>query len=561
MYYSEIIIPFIGGLALFIYGMNIMAQGLQNAAGSKMKSILEALTHNKLMGIVLGALVTAIVQSSSATTVMVVGFVNAGLMNLTQAISIIMGANIGTTATGWLVSSTEWAKMFSPAAIAPLAVMAGVIIMITGKNMKKKEFASIIIGFGILFIGMGMMSTSVSPLQESSFFRDMFVRLGQNPFLGILAGAVVTAVIQSSSAAQGILLSLAASGLVPFNAAVFIIMGQNIGTCITAILSGVGASKNAKCVGYMHLMFNISGTVVFSIIAMVLFTKIDPSIGSGIINQTQISAIHTVFNIGTTLLLMPFSKWIILLAMRMNGITEVETTDEGQLVHLDKRMLQTPSLAVEGAKLETIRMGHIARENLETALSTFRDKNDETIAEVKQRETVVNRLCDGISEYLIKLCMLQLSDRDNETVTSLLNTVSDMERVGDHAENIAELAEEMGREGISFSPMAMEELQEMVSATLSSYDNAILALEMDDISFAVKTASLEDKVDDLEKKLRAGHIDRLSNAECNVNAGIHFLELLSNLERVSDHAMNIAQVVLNEHRAEKHYHEEGVPEA
>ena len=561
MHYSEIIIPFIGGLALFIYGMNIMAQGLQNAAGSKMKSILEALTHNKLMGIVLGALVTAIVQSSSATTVMVVGFVNAGLMNLTQAISIIMGANIGTTATGWLVSSAEWAKMFSPATIAPLAVMAGVIIMITGKNMKKKEFASIIIGFGILFIGMGMMSTSVSPLQESSFFRDMFVRLGQNPFLGILAGAVVTAVIQSSSAAQGILLSLAASGLVPFNAAVFIIMGQNIGTCITAILSGVGASKNAKCVGYMHLMFNLSGTVIFSIIAMVLFTQIDPSIGSGIINQTQISAIHTMFNIGTTLLLIPFSKWIILLAMRMNGITEVETTDEGQLVHLDKRMLQTPSLAVEGAKLETIRMGHIARENLETALSTFRDKNDETIAEVKQRETVVNRLCDGISEYLIKLCMLQLSDRDNETVTSLLNTVSDMERVGDHAENIAELAEEMGEEGISFSPMAMEELQEMVSATLSSYDNAILALEMDDISFAVKTASLEDKVDDLEKKLRAGHIDRLSNAECNVNAGIHFLELLSNLERVSDHAMNIAQVVLNEHREEKHYHEEGVPEA
>ncbi|MBR4015318.1 MAG: Na/Pi cotransporter family protein [Anaerotignum sp.] len=561
MHYSEIIIPFIGGLALFIYGMNIMAQGLQNAAGSKMKSILEALTHNKFMGILLGALVTAIVQSSSATTVMIVGFVNAGLMNLTQAISVIMGANIGTTATGWLVSSAEWAKMFSPATIAPLAVMAGVIIMITGKNMKKKEFASIIIGFGILFIGMGMMSSSVSPLQESSFFRDMFVRLGQNPFLGILAGAVVTAVIQSSSAAQGILLSLAASGLVPFNAAVFIIMGQNIGTCITAILSGVGASKNAKCVGYMHLMFNLSGTVIFSIIAMVLFTKIDPSIGSGIINQTQISAIHTMFNIGTTLLLIPFSKWIILLAMRMNGITEVETTDEGRLVHLDKRMLQTPSLAVEGAKLETIRMGHIARENLETALSTFRDKNDETIAEVKQRETVVNRLCDGISEYLIKLCMLQLSDRDNETVTSLLNTVSDMERVGDHAENIAELAEEMEREGISFSPMAMEELQEMVSATLSSYDNAILALEMDDISFAVKTASLEDKVDDLEKKLRAGHIDRLSNAECNVNAGIHFLELLSNLERVSDHAMNIAQVVLNEHREEKHYHEEGVPEA
>lgn len=558
--YSEIIIPFIGGLALFIYGMNIMAQGLQNAAGSKMKSILGALTQNKFMGIALGALVTAIVQSSSATTVMVVGFVNAGLMNLVQAMSVIMGANVGTTATGWLVSSAEWAKALSPETIAPIALMAGVVIMIVGKNVKKKQIASIIIGFGILFIGIGTMSDSVSPLKDSQVFRDAFVTLGQNPFLGILVGAAVTAIIQSSSASQGILLSLAASGLVPFNAAVFIIMGQNIGTCVTAIISGIGASKNAKCVGYMHLMFNLIGTVIFSIFAMIMFTRVDSSIGGGIINQTQISAIHTIFNIGTTVMLIPFSKWIILFAMRINGITEVERTDEGQLVHLDQRMLQTPSLAVEGAKLETIRLGHIARENLELALSTLEDRDKEKISDVRQRESVVDRVCDGISEYLIKLCMLQINDRENETVTSLLNTISDMERVGDHAENIAELAEEMSNEGIIFSVSAMEELKVMINTTLASYDNAVKALELDDISYAKNTVVLEDEVDALEKKLRAGHIDRLSNAECNVNAGIHFLELLGNLERVSDHAMNIAQVVLNEYRNEKNFHEEEIPE-
>lgn len=554
---SSIVIPFIGGLAMFIYGMNIMADGLQHAAGSKMKKILEVLTQNKLMGIALGALVTAIIQSSSATTVMVVGFVNAGLMNLTQAISVIMGANIGTTITGWLVSAGEWAKMFSPATLAPIAVMVGVIITLVGKRQQSKDVAGIIIGFGILFIGMNTMSDAVYPLRESEVFRTAFVSMGSNPFLGILVGAGVTAIIQSSSASQGILLSLASAGLVPTNAAVFIIMGQNIGTCVTAILSSVGASKNAKCVGTMHLTFNIAGTIIFSILAMLLFARLDPSYGEGIINMTQISFIHTVFNVGTTVILMPFSGYIIKFAMKVNGLKAVETkSDEAELVHLDKRMMSTPSVAVEGAKLETIRMGRIARENLSLALSTLSDHDEEKMADVKQREFVIDKLCDNISKYLIDLCMLHLSDKDNEMVTSLLNTVSDMERVGDHAENIMELAEEMKQEGISFSDTALEELNEMSTTTLGAYDNAVKALELDDITYAVKTSFLEDQVDAMEKKLRAGHIERLSNAECSVNAGIHFIDLLGNLERVSDHAMNIAQVVLNEHRAEKNFHEE-----
>lgn len=554
---SSIVIPFIGGLAMFIYGMNIMADGLQHAAGSKMKKILEVLTQNKLMGIALGALVTAIIQSSSATTVMVVGFVNAGLMNLTQAISVIMGANIGTTITGWLVSAGEWAKMFSPSTLAPIAVMVGVIITLVGKRQQSKDVAGIIIGFGILFIGMNTMSDAVYPLRESEVFKTAFISMGSNPFLGILVGAGVTAIIQSSSASQGILLSLASAGLVPTNAAVFIIMGQNIGTCVTAILSSVGASKNAKCVGTMHLTFNIIGTVIFSILAMLLFARLDPSYGEGIINMTQISFIHTVFNVGTTVILMPFSGYIIKFAMKVNGLKAVETkSDEAELVHLDKRMMSTPSVAVEGAKLETIRMGRIARENLSLALSTLSDHDEEKMADVKQREFVIDKLCDNISKYLIDLCMLHLSDKDNEMVTSLLNTVSDMERVGDHAENIVELAEEMKQEGISFSDTALEELNEMSTTTLGAYDNAVKALELDDITYAVKTSFLEDQVDAMEKKLRAGHIERLSNAECSVNAGIHFIDLLGNLERVSDHAMNIAQVVLNEHRTEKNFHEE-----
>ena len=289
MNYVDIIISFVGGLALFIYGMQIMAQGLQNAAGSKMKQLLKALTQNKVMGVLLGTIVTAIIQSSSATTVMVVGFVNAGLMDLTQSMSVIMGANIGTTVTGWLVSSVEWAKFLSPAVIAPVVVMVGVIIMITAKNIAHKEISSIIIGFGVLFIGIEMMSNAVYPLRESEVFKTLFVTLGHNPILGILAGAVVTAIIQSSSASVGILQTLAASGLVPFNAAVYIIMGQNIGTCITAMLSGIGASKNAKCASYMHLLFNITGTFLFSVLSILYFKMINPQLGLGSISQTEIS--------------------------------------------------------------------------------------------------------------------------------------------------------------------------------------------------------------------------------------------------------------------------------
>ena len=408
MNYLDILIPFVGGLGMFIYGMQIMAQGLENAAGSKMKSILEVLTKNKLMGVFLGAAITAVIQSSSATTVMVVGFVNAGIMNLTQAMGVIMGANIGTTVTGWLVSSVEWAEFLSPAKIAPIAVMIGVIIMLTGKRRSSKEIASIIVGFGLLFIGISSMSSAVEPLQESEGFVNLFVTLGRNPVLGILAGTFVTAVIQSSSASVGILQSLAAAGLVPFNTAIYIIMGQNIGTCVTAILSSLGAKKNAKTAALMHLLFNVMGTVLFSVVAIVYFQVLNPMAGTGTITQTQISTVHTFFNIATTVLLFPVSNWIIKLAKKIGGVKEDEA--DRSKVLLDERMLETPSIALQSVINETIRMGEIVRESLNVARNVLHTKSEEDIKLLKEDEDIVDRLCAGITDYTIKLSALQIAN-------------------------------------------------------------------------------------------------------------------------------------------------------
>ena len=332
----NILIPFVGGLGMFIYGMQIMAQGLENAAGDKLKSLLKILTKNKFLGVLLGTVITAVIQSSSATTVMVVGFVNAGIMNLRQAMGVIMGANIGTTVTGWLVSSVEWAKFLSPAALAPVAIIFGVVIMLAGKRHATKELANIIIGFGLLFVGITTMSAAVEPLKKSEVIVNLFVTLGRNPLLGIAAGAVVTAIIQSSSASIGILQSLASAGLVPFGAAIYIIMGQNIGTCITAILSAVGAKKNAKTASLMHLLFNIIGTAVFSAAAILYISIAEPQWAVGVITQTQISLVHTIFNIATTVLLFPVSGFIIKLAMKIGG-GSIEEKEDGKLM-LDERI-------------------------------------------------------------------------------------------------------------------------------------------------------------------------------------------------------------------------------
>lgn len=542
MDYVSIILPFIGGLGMFIYGMQIMAQGLENAAGSKMKSLLEVLTKNKFFGVLLGAFITAVIQSSSATTVMVVGFVNAGIMNLTQAMGVIMGANIGTTVTGWLVSSVEWAKALSPANIAPVAVMIGVIVMLTGKRRSTKDISSIIVGFGILFIGITTMSDAVEPLQQSEAFCNLFVTLGHSPFLGIVAGALVTAVIQSSSASVGILQSLAAAGLVPFNAAVYIIMGQNIGTCVTAIMSSIGAKKTAKTAAVMHLLFNIIGTIIFSVVAIVFFKVINPRFGEGLITQTEISTVHTIFNIGTTILLFPVSDWIIKLAKKLER-EDSDDVDEGQVL-LDDRMLETPSIALQSTVSEMVRMGHVVRGTMDRTRDVLITKKREEIEKIREEETIADGLCKGITEYAIKLNTLSINEKEHQEVASILQIVSDIERVSDYCENISEFAENLKDQKASFSEIAREEIQQMEDVCIDCFRYAIEALEERSKEKAMKVIEKESQADELEIALRTAHMKRLARNECSTESGIVFLDALVCLERISDHARNIAEEIL-----------------
>jgi len=542
MSYAEILIPFVGGLGMFIYGMQIMAAGLEHAAGNKMKTVLEALTKNKFMGVLLGAAITAVIQSSSATTVMVVGFVNAGIMNLTQAMGIIMGANVGTTVTGWLVSAVEWAEFLKPATIAPIAVGIGVVMMLTGKRRSSKEIANIIIGFGLLFIGITTMSDAVAPLKEVEAFTNLFVKLGGNPFLGILVGAGVTAIIQSSSASVGILQSLAAAGLVPFTAAIYIIMGQNIGTCVTAMMSSMGAKKNAKTAALMHLLFNIIGTVIFSTAAIIFFEVVNAGADYGFISQTQISIVHTIFNIATTVLLFPASNLIVKLAKKIGKVDDTEK--DRSVALLDDRMLETPALAVQSAMNEAVRMGEIVQESIEIVKDVLFTKRDEDIKTLRDDEETVDKLCGSVSNYVIKLSTLQISEQEHAETVKLLQVLSDVERVSDYCENIAEFAETMVEKKITFSDMGKQHLKEIMNEALASYTFALEAFKEGNRDKALKVIEKETIVDDMEVKLRNQHIKRLTNNECNTESGIIFLDMLVALERISDHARNIAEEVL-----------------
>lgn len=537
-----ILLGFAGGLGMFIYGMQIMAQGLENAAGNRMKSLLEVLTRNKLMGVLLGAAITAVIQSSSATTVMVVGFVNAGIINLSQAMGVIMGANIGTTVTGWLVSSVEWAKFLSPARLAPVALIFGVLVMLLGKRRTSREVANIVIGFGLLFIGITTMSTAVAPLADVPAFREIFVRLGANPLLGILAGMAVTAIIQSSSASVGILQSLAAAGLVPFGAAIYIIMGQNIGTCVTAIISSIGAKRTAKTAAIMHLLFNVMGTVILGVGAIIYLEVLHPAAGLGQITQTQISIAHTAFNIITTVMLFPLSNLIIKLAKKIGRVDEAEA-DAGQVL-LDDRILETPGIALQSATNEILRMGRIVQGALSVARRVMFERSDKDIMFIKNEEDTVDKLSDGISAYTIEISKKPISESEHEDIAHMLQVISDMERISDYAENIAEFAEMMQEKKVEFSEVGTEQLQEMFTVCAESYDDALAAYEQMDQSRALMVIEKETQADGLEVALRNKHIKRLANNQCTAEAGIVFLDALVCLERISDHARNIAEEVL-----------------
>ena len=542
--YATIILGFAGGLGLFIYGMQVMASGLQKAAGNSLKKILEVLTKNKFLGVILGIGVTAIIQSSSATTVMVVGFVNAGLMNLQQTVGIIMGANIGTTVTGWLVSSVQWAGVFSPENLAPIAVFIGAALAIFSKKQTVNQIGEILVGFGMLFIGIEMMSTGVEPLQHLPAFKEAFTQFGRNPLLGVLVGAVVTAVIQSSSASVGILQSLSLTGLVSWNSAVYIIMGQNIGTCVTALLSSVGTSKNAKGAAYIHLLFNVIGSVFFSILAAIFFTFYH-DFGFQKIGMVEISLIHTGFNIANTVIMFPFSGLFVKMAEKLATVTSKNTGDDETVpVHLDDRILSTPSIAMSNCTKEIVRLGNMSLKNLTAACESLENRDGSRVEKILEREKNIDNLTKAITAYLVKLCNSNLTKQENTNATGMFHIVNDMERIGDHAENIIEMTQQMIADDLELSKKGIDDLKKMAEESLKSVRNCIIALSDNDIDFAEKVIKEEERVDNLEKQIRGEHMQRLTSGECNPRVGVIFLDALTNLERVSDHALNVAQGVI-----------------
>lgn len=533
----SIVISLMGGLGLFLYGMNLMGEGLQKSAGTKLKAIIKLLTSNIFMGVLVGTGVTAVIQSSSATTVMVVGFVNAGIMTLKQAIGVIMGANIGTTVTAQLVS-------FNLNGMAPVALGIGIVLYLFGKNPKVKHIAEILIGFGMLFTGMEFMKDAVEPLRDYKGFTDMLVSFGQYPLLGLLLGFGITAIVQSSSASMGMLVALAAEGLIPLNAALPILYGQNIGTCVTSLLSSIGANKNAKRAAVIHLIFNVLGTILFLIFLNKPVVSVVTGMDPGNVAR-QIANTHTLFNIISVLILLPFNNIIIKMAMRIIPDKAEDEEDIKTVKYIDDKMLEIPSIALINTIKETSRMGKKAKESLDCSISAILEKSDEYVGKVFVKEETVNELQKIILNYLLKLSKTAALDEDSrEAVDNLFNTVNDIERIGDHAKNIAELSQIMIDGDLEFSEQGKNQLEEIYNYVISAYNSALEAFKNDDINMAYKVFRIEEKVDMMEKTCRASHMYRLNNNLCSIDNGVVFLDIITALERVSDHAVNIAKRVI-----------------
>lgn len=531
----DIALSVLGGLGLFLYGMNIMGTGLEKAAGEKLKRLIELLTNNRLMGVIVGAVVTAIIQSSSATTVMVVGFVNAGIMTLSQAVGVIMGANLGTTITAQLIA-------FKLTDIAPLAVALGVAIYLVTSKKRLKSIAEILIGFGILFIGMDMMSGGLKPLADNPVFANILSSL-RDPVLGILVGLGLTTILQSSSASIGLLQALASQGLVDMQIAFPILFGDNIGTTTTALISSIGTNRTARRAAVVHFMFNLIGTIIFMFGLRypieALVTKISP----GDI-QRQIANAHTMFNLINVIILFPFAQLLVKTAMKIIPGEEKELEEVG-LKFLDSRILETPSIAIGQTVKEVNRMAQIAENNLVLACKAFINKDENLVQEVLNQEDTINKIETGIVEYLVQLSKEPLTDEQHTQISVLINVINDIERVGDHSENIAELAREIIERNLPFTDIAIEELEIITNKTIEVFKKASESFKESDFDKARNVLSLEEEIDELEKEYRNNHINRLNNQACNPHSGVLFLDVLSNLERVSDHSSNIAHYVLD----------------
>ena len=528
-----------GGLALFLHGMQMMSSGLEAAAGSRMKSILERLTSNRFMGVLVGALITAAVQSSSATTVMVVGFVNAGMMTLNQAVWLIMGANVGTTVTGLLIA-------LDVGALAPVVTFIGVFLMVFVKRTKLQHIGQILAGLGILFIGMDTMSAAMAPLRDFPVFVNLMSTLS-NPLLGILTGALFTALIQSSSASVGILQTLASGGIIQLSGAVFVLFGQNIGTCITAVLASLGTSRNAKRTTCIHLLFNVIGTVIFTV--LVLLFPIISLIETLVPNpKAQIAAMHLVFNLVTTALLLPLGNWLAKLATRLlPDREEVRSESEMRLAYLNPVTaggkdggLGVSAITVDQLRNELHRMLEMARQNVETSFKTVLERDVVPLERVKQREEYIDYLNREISRYVSRMIAIETNETGSKTVSSFFAISGNIERIGDHADNLAGYTRLLVERDIPFSSAAQEEIQQMRDVTLRAV-SALLSSEAGDTQWLSRVAQLEQRIDDMTADFRREQLDRMRKGVCSDEACILFSELLTDFERIGDHVLNIAE--------------------
>ena len=530
----------LGGLALFLFGMDIMGKALEKQAGGQLQKILSKLTDNPLKGFFLGLCVTAVIQSSSATTVMVVGFVNSGIMELHQAIGVIMGSNVGTTVTSWILSlsglqgDSFLINMLKPTSFSPVLAFIGILLYM-GKNEKRKGIGTILIGFAVLMTGMTAMSNAVLPLQNEAWFTSLFIRFS-NPLLGVLVGAVVTGIIQSSSASVGILQALSATGVITYGSAIPIIMGQNIGTCVTALISSVGANKNARRAAMVHLYFNIIGVILF----LAVFYGANLLLDFAFVNETVtawgIAVVHSIFNLTATAVLLPFANGLEKLAI----LTIPDDAEKESFALLDERLLNTPAVAVERARAATADMAELARVGVVQAMSLTHKWDDSLAQKVREEEEKVDKYEDALGTYLVKLSSREMSHADSQSVNTLLHTISDFERISDHSVNVLSSAEEIHAKSIEFSKDAQEELQVLEGAVQDVLSRTTDAFRKGDLHMAGKVEPLETVVDELVRAIKARHVARLQTGSCSIEYGFVLEDLLTNYERVCDHCSNVA---------------------
>ena len=544
------IVSLLGGLALFLYGMSMLGSGLEKLSGGRLEQTLEKLTNNVFKGVLLGALVTGAIQSSSATTVIVVGLVNARILKLRQAIGIIMGANIGTTVTAHILrlsdlsSDNFFLMLLKPTTLAPVVGIIGILMVMVGKKQKYKTLGEILLGFCILFTGMFNMEAAVSPLSESPEFAGLFASLS-NPVIGVLVGAGVTAIIQSSSASIGILQALSSTGIITWSSAIPIILGQNIGTCITPILASIGASKNAKRTAAVHLSFNIIGTCVFLIVIYTIQSISPFSFWDLPIDKGGIANFHTTFNVCVTLMFLPFVGLLEKLVIHL--IPDQQTADEvdDPAIALDERLLTSPGLAIQPCRDAVLQMGKLARKNFSASVRQLEQYNHKEAEKIREREDTIDRLEDRLGNYMLKIPQDNLSEQSSATISALLHILSEFERIGDYSINLVEFAENMESTGAEFSPQAQFELTTIGEAVGEAIDMALGCFEKQDLALAETIEPLEEVVDQMQETLKDRHINRLRNGQCTVDAAFPFVESLSCLERISDHCSNIGVYMIS----------------